>query len=198
MGVPSVQAPQDGEAQASYMALKGDVWATGSQDYDSLLYGCPRLVKNLALSGRRKLPRRREYVMVNIELITLEANMENLEITREQLVDLGILMGTDFNEGIKGIGPKKALALIREREDLESVMDSEGYIIEDFEEIRRIFLQPEVTDDYLLEWQEPDEEGISDFLCTEFDFSRDRVASALTKIRQGLSARAQSKLDKWF
>ncbi len=198
MGVPFMDAPQDGEAQASYMARTGDVWATGSQDYDSLLYGCPRLVKNLTISGRRKLPRRQEYVDVNIELIGLTANLEGLGITREQLVDLAILMGTDFNEGIKGIGPKKALTLIREYRDLDTVTDAKDYFIEESEEVRQIFLQPEVSDDYRLEWHEPDESGITDFLCDEFDFSNDRVASALKKINEGLLVREQSKLDRWF
>ncbi|MEE9237489.1 MAG: flap endonuclease-1 [Thermoplasmata archaeon] len=198
MGVPVAQALQDGEAQASYMASKGDVWATGSQDYDSLLYGCPRLVKNLAISGRRKLPRRREYVEVNIELIDLKANLENIGINREQLVDMAILMGTDFNDGIRGIGPKRALSLIQEHGDLESVMGAKDIAIEDLEEVRQIFLRPRLTDDYQLEWGEPDDEGIIELLCDEFDFSQDRVASALRKIKVGLLNREQSKLDKWF
>ncbi|MFQ5838540.1 MAG: flap endonuclease-1 [Thermoplasmata archaeon] len=198
MGVPMAQAPRDGEAQASYMAHKGKVWATGSQDYDSILYGSPRLVKNLAISGRRKLPRKQQYVEIDIELIGLEENLRRMEITREQLVDMAVLMGTDFNEGVRGIGPKKSLALIKRYGDLEAVMAAEGHSIEDFEEVRQIFLHPEVTDDYHLDWKEPDEEGIKDFLCGEFDFSQERVHSAIQKIRDGLSARGQSSLDKWF
>jgi flap endonuclease-1 len=198
MGVPFVQAPADGEAQASFMARRGDVWATGSQDYDSLLYGSPRLVKNLAISGRRKLPRRQQYVEVKIELIDLEENLRRLGITREQLVDMAILMGTDFNEGVRGIGPKKALDLIKMYGDLEAVMREEGHEIEGYEEVRDIFLKPEVTDNYSLEWREPDEEGITSFLCGEYDFSEDRVASAIRKVRDGISARDQSRLDRWF
>ncbi len=198
MGVPIVEAPQDGEAQASHMALKGSVWAAGSQDYDSLLYGAPRVVKNLAISGRRKLPRRMEYVVVNIELIDLEENLVEMGVTREQLVDVAILMGTDFNEGVRGIGPKKALELVKKHGDLPSVLAEVGHHVENFDEIRQIFLKPEVTEDYVLEWREPDEEGILAFLCDEFDFSRDRVKSAVQKIREGLSAREQSSLDKWF
>ncbi len=113
-------------------------------------------------------------------------------------MDLAILMGTDFNEGIKGIGPKKALTLIREYRDLDTVTDAKDYFIEESEEVRQIFLQPEVSDDYRLEWHEPDESGITDFLCDEFDFSNDRVASALKKINEGLLVREQSKLDRWF
>ncbi len=198
LGVPTLQAPRDGEAQASHMAARGDVWATGSQDYDSLLYGSPRLVKNLGLSGRRKLPGRQAYTTVNIELIPLAENLEALELTREQLVDLAILVGTDFNEGIKGVGPKKALHLVREHGDLEGVLQAEDLLLEAYEDVRAIFLEPEVTDAYELRWEDPDEEGILDLLCGDHDFSRDRVTSALQKVRQGLAARDQSQLDRWL
>ncbi|MDD4307354.1 MAG: flap endonuclease-1, partial [Thermoplasmata archaeon] len=114
MGVPCVDAPQDGEAQASYMAAKGDVFAAASQDYDSLLFGAPVLVRNMTLSGRRKMPRRNVYVDVVPETLKLSEVLGALGITREQLVDIGVLMGTDFNDGVRGIGPKKGLKLIAE------------------------------------------------------------------------------------
>src|SRR3989454_298686 len=109
LGIPWIQAPAEGEAQASAMARIGVAYAAASQDFDSLLFGSPRLVKNLAITGRRKLPRKEGYVDVQPEEISLEATLANLGITREQLVDIGLLIGTDFNEGVKGIGPKKAL-----------------------------------------------------------------------------------------
>lgn len=197
MGIPYTTAPQDGEAQASYMASKGDVWAAGSQDYDSLLYGSPRLVKNLAISGKRKLPRRQEYVEVSVELIHLEENLKRLGVTREQLVDVAILMGTDFNDGIRGIGPKKALDLIHSHIDLESVWAVADFTVENFEEVRKIFLQPKVADDYDLNWHDPDADSIIALLCDEFDFSPVRVASALKKMSEGQSARQQKSLDGW-
>ncbi len=197
MGIPHVDAPQDGEAQASYMTSKGDVWATGSQDFDSLLYGSPRLVKNLAISGRRKLPRRQEYVEVNVELLHLDDNLKRMGVTREQLVDMAILIGTDFNEGVRGIGPKRALELIHSHIDLESVAAVADFTVENFEEVRGIFLQPKVNDEYQLNWRDPDEDGVLSLLCDEFDFSPDRVKSALAKIREGRSARLQKSLDKW-
>ncbi len=198
MGIPHVDAPQDGEAQASHMASKGDVWAAGSQDYDSLLYGSPRLVKNLAISGRRKLPRRQEYVTVRIELLRLEENLKRWGVTREQLVDMAILIGTDFNDGVRGIGPKRALDLIHSHIDLESVTALADYTVENFEEIRKIFLQPKVTDSYRLDWLDMDEDGIISLLCDEHDFSVDRVKSALSKVREGRGARQQESLDSWM
>src|SRR5437667_10073814 len=104
------------------MASRGDVWAAVSQDYDSLLFGASRLVRNLAISGRRKLPMREASVQVDPEIIELTATLESLGLTREQLIDLGILIGTDFNsDGFKGIGPQTALKLVRDSANLENV-----------------------------------------------------------------------------
>src|SRR5881398_2271424 len=122
LGIPWIQAPAEGEAQASAMARAGPAYAAASQDFDSLLFGSPRLVKNLAISGRRKLPRKEVYVEVRPEEISLEATLANLGMTREQLVDMGLLIGTDFNDGVRGIGPKKALALIKKHGTLEGAL----------------------------------------------------------------------------
>ncbi|MCW3979653.1 MAG: flap endonuclease-1, partial [Candidatus Bathyarchaeota archaeon] len=120
MGVPCVQAPGEGEAQSSYMALRGDVWGAASQDFDSLLFGAPRLLRNLSITGRRRLPRKNVYIRIEPEMIELGGFLKELELSREQLIDVGILVGTDFNpKGIKGIGPKTALKLIREHGSLE-------------------------------------------------------------------------------
>lgn len=197
LGLPYTTAPQDGEGQASHMAAKGDVWGVGSQDYDALLFGAPRLVKNLTISGRRKLPRRRQFIEVRIELISLEDNLKRWGITREQLVDMAILMGTDFNEGVRGIGPKRAFDLIHRHIDLESVAALQDLALENVDEVRGIFLQPKVHDDYTLEWRDPAEERVLSLLCDEFDFSPDRVQSALQKIRDGAGTRQQSSLDGW-
>ncbi len=197
MGVPIVQAPSDGEAQTSHMVRRGDAWATGSQDYDALLFGSNRLVKNLNLSGRRKLPRRNEYVTIQIELIRLAENLESLGVSREQLVDMALLIGTDFNEGIKGIGPKKALKLIREHGDLETAQEAANLDLEDVDEVRRIFLEPNVTDDYRLVREEPDGDGILEFLCQGFDFAEARVRTAIRRLEEGAASQSQSRLDRW-
>jgi flap endonuclease-1 len=198
MGMPYVQAPSEGEGQASYMASKGDVWAAASQDFDSLLYGSPRLIRNLTITGKRRLPSKRIMVDVYPEEIELKTALSSLEIDRKQLIDLSMLVGTDYNPGIKGIGPKKALMLVRKHGNLETVMEKEGFEIEDVEEIRQIFLSPDVTEDYELEWKDPDEEGVLDFLCGGFDFSENRVKGALEKMSEAKSARQQKSLDSWF
>ncbi len=102
LGIPYVQAPSEGESQASYMVKKGDGYAVGSQDFDCLLFGSPILVRNLTSSGRRKLPNKKAYVKVDPELIRLKPDLKSLDILQNQLVDMAILIGTDYNEGVKG------------------------------------------------------------------------------------------------
>lgn len=200
LGVPYVQAPSEGEAQAAYMNMRGDVWAVASQDYDSLLFGAVRLVRNLTITGRRKLPGRNVYVEISPELIEAKKVISELGITREQLIDVAILVGTDYNpDGIKGIGPKKALKLIKEYGSLEKLP-----VIKSSQErdnllaIRQYFIRPEVTDNYKIEWREPDVDRLVDFICGERDFSRDRVLGAVRKISEGISKMKTSTLDKFF
>ncbi len=198
MGIPWVQAPSEGEAQASYMAMKGDAYAAASQDYDSLLFGAPYLIRNMAITGRRKLPRKKMYVEIKPELINLEENLRALGITREQLIDMGILVGTDFNPGVKGIGAKTALKLLKKYGNLEGIMKVKGITIENYNRVREFFLNPPVTDEYELVWKNANEEKIIEFMCEERDFSEERVKSALEKIEEFKSVRDQKSLDAWF
>ena len=202
MGVPWVQAPSEGEAQAAHLAKKGDTNYCASQDYDSLLFGAPTLLRNVTISGRRKLPRKPVYVEVVPEIIELDQLLKELNVTREQLIDIGILVGTDFNpEGVKGIGPKTALKLIKQYGSLEKLLPTlkEAEIAVEPQRIREIFLNPKVTDNYKLTWREPDIEGVVDFLCRERDFSEERVRKALKKMTEGLrKAKGKVTLEKWF
>jgi len=202
LGIPWVQAPSEGEAQAAYMARKGDVWATASQDYDSLLYGTPRLVRNLTISGRRKLPRKNVYIEIKPELIVLKDALKTLGITREQLIDIAILIGTDYNpDGVKGIGPKRALRIIKQFGNLERALPVLGKVEfpVDPTVIRELFLKPKVTDDYSLKWKIPDENGLIKFLCDEHDFSVDRVRKAVGRAKKALKElTTQTSLESWF
>jgi len=197
LGIPWIQAPAEGEAQASAMAQTGVAYAAASQDFDSLLFGSPRLVKNLAITGRRKLPRKNAYVDVEPEEISLEATLANLGITREQLVDMGLLIGTDFNDGVKGIGPKKALALIKKHGSLERALEELGVEIESKDEVREIFLKPNVLPQTELRFRDPDPDGVRRMLCDEHDFSPDRINAALEKFGSARSEQKQRSLDSW-
>ncbi len=202
LGIPWIQAPQEGEAQAAYMTLKGDANYCASQDYDSLLFGATALVRNVTISGRRKVPRQNRYVEVVPETIKLESVLKDLQITREQLIDVAILVGTDFNpEGTEGIGPKTALKLIKEHGTLENALPSLPNVEFPVEpqRIRDIFLNPKVTDTYKLKWNEPNVEGVVDFLCRERDFSEDRVRSSLKRMAEGIKeSKSKTTLESWF
>ncbi|MCD6235646.1 MAG: flap endonuclease-1 [Thaumarchaeota archaeon] len=200
MGLPVVQAPSEGEAQAAFLARRGDAYASGSQDFDSLLFGSPRLVRNLSIVGRRKLPGRKEYVEVEPEIIFLDKLLEELGITREQLIDIGILVGTDYCEGVKGVGPKTALKLIKTHGSAEKALKALGKSLEvDPSEVRELFLNPEVTEDYSVEWREIDYDGVKSMLCGEHDFSEERVEKALNELKQALEkARGTTSLDQWL
>jgi len=195
MGLPWVQAPSDGEAQASYMTARGDVYATGSQDFDSILFGSTRLLRNITISGRRKLPGKHQYATVHIEEITLEEMFERLEITREQLVDMAILMGTDFNEGIKGIGPKKSLKLLKEYGNLEKVMEEKELVIDHYDEIRNIFLNPGIVDDYHLAWKRPRMDKLRELYVEIHQFKEATISKYLDKMGKGAGLLQQSRLD---
>ncbi len=197
LGIPYIQAPSEGEAQASFMTSKGDADYTGSQDYDSLLFGSPLLARNLTITGKRKLPGKNVYIDVKPEIISLDDTLKSLGITREQLVDIAILVGTDYNDGIKGIGAKKALKYIKTYGDIFKTLRVLKADIENLEEIREFFLNPPVTKEYDIHFTEPDREGVIEFLCEEHDFSRDRVEKAVEKIKENISS-SQSTLDRWF
>lgn len=187
MGIPYIQAISEGEAQASYMVEKEDAWCVASQDYDCILFGAPRMLKNIAVRGPRS----------RLEIIYLNEVLEQNGLTREQLVDVAILVGTDFNTGIKGIGAKKGRNLIKKHGDVYRVLKHLKTEMDvDPQEIRDIFLDHDFIEDYDIKWNKPDKEGIIDFLCEKHDFSVDRVVGALDKLKR-LNP-AQKSLEQWF
>jgi len=202
MGIPWIQAPSEGEAQAAHLAKRGDADYCASQDYDSLLFGAPKLVRNVTISGKRRLPSKNVVIDVVPEIVELERVLKECGISYEQLVDVGILIGTDFNpDGIEGLGPKTALKLVKEHGTLENALPhikNAGFPAEP-RRIREIFLNPPITNNYRVEWKEPDLEGIVNFICRERDFSEDRVRKSVERMQKGLAqAKGKSTLDKWF
>jgi len=200
LGIPFVQAPSEAEAQGAYMAMRGDVWAASSKDYDSLLFGAPRLLRYLTISGREFLPSKGTSRPLKPELIELEKLLSGLNISRQQLIDLAILIGTDFNEGVKGIGPKTALTLVQKHGEIESLpSDIRSKIeVQDYAAVRRFFLQPQVTSDYSLKHGEINEDELYHFLCDQRDFSRDRVETVIERMRAFYRRSRQIELKDWF
>jgi flap endonuclease-1 len=189
LGIPCVQAKAEGEAQASYMVQKGDAELVSSQDYDCLLFGAPVMVRNLSAPRRKAQP----------EVIAFNDLAEKHEITRQELVDIAILIGTDFNPGIKGIGVKKALKLIKQYHSIERLLaESEIEAIENYELVRAIFLQPDVNESYDLRWSTLDEDKVLEFLCEEHDFSEERVRKVLKKITAPKTTGTQKNIEQWL
>jgi len=186
-GCPIVQAPSEGEAQAAYMARKGDVYAAVSQDFDSLLYGAPKLIRNLSIAGKRKKTAKLGYVTVRPEQIILSNNLNKLGIDNDQLIALAMLVGTDYNYGgIKGIGPKKAIALVKkhgkEFDSLFKEAEWEKHFDFGWNEVYYLIKQMPMTDDYSLEFSKPDLAGIKSLLCDKHGFSVERTDKQLEKL----------------
>jgi flap endonuclease-1 len=202
MGLPWVKAPGEGEAQAAYMTKQGDADYCASQDYDSLLFGAPKLLRNVTISGRRKLPGKNIYVEITPEVAELSKTLSFCKLNYEQIIDVGILIGTDFNpDGVKGLGPKTALKLIKEHGTLEAALahvKNATFPVEPTK-IRDIFLHPKVSDNYKIEWKNSDQHGIINFLCGEKEFSEERIQKTLERIEIGRKKqKSKTSLEKWF
>ena len=203
MGIPFVQAPSEGEAQAVVLVSKGDADYVASQDYDALLFGGTKVVRNLTATGQRKLPGKNVYIKVKPEIIELEPNLTRLGITQRDLIDLAVFVGTDFNDGISGIGPKKALKLVQTHESIEdAVSDLDAKMdldinIDDLNGAIEIFTHPAVSQDYVIETGKLDTDRIVEFLCDTHGFSKERVQKTVERLKESRDE-GQSTLDKWF
>jgi flap endonuclease-1 len=204
MGIPIVQAPSEGEAQAARMVADGAVYAAASQDYDALLFGAEVLVRNISITGRRKVPKQDRYVLVEPEEIRLGETLRTLDLSRGQLVMLGLLVGTDFNEGIHGIGPKKGLKIVQE---VKTLTDLRTYVkakhnaefMEDIEEIYHFFMSPPNEKVEVPRQKEPDPEAVKKILVSDHDFDQQRVDNVLANIQKQMKEKgAQRKMDEWF
>ena len=173
MGIPYIDAKGEGEAQAAYLVQNGDAYAVASQDYDCLLFGAKRVVRNLAVNSN----------LGNLEYYQLNKVLKELNVTREELVDMGILIGTDFCDGLKGVGAKTALKLAHKGQLKEKIAELQKQSSHDLDEVREIFLNHNVNTDYKIKWEKPNKDKIIEFLCYEHGFSEDRVSKASDKLK---------------
>ncbi len=194
MGIQTITAPSEAEAQSAYMVQKGVAWASGSQDWDSLLFGAARLVKNLNITGKRKVAGKMLYAEVKPEVIELEKALSSLGIERKQLVMLGILVGTDYNPGgVKGIGPKTALKLVKEYPSPETLLANIEWDFDvDFMEIFEFFMNPDAVD-VEIKKPEADWDALTDFLL-ERGFSEERVEGVKKRLMSTESSKKQTNL----
>lgn len=200
MGIAIVQAPGEGEAQASYICKNGDAYAAASQDYDCLVFEAPKLIQNLTLAKKRKTSS--GYVEIKPQLIEVKEVLNELDINKEQLTCLAILSGTDYNPGgVKGIGPKKALKLVKEQKTKEKIFEAvenfekEGkYKLDfDWQEVFDLMTRPEVDKNYKIQFPRFDETKIKKILVAH-DFSEDRLNSQFEKFNETKEQRKQKTL----
>jgi flap endonuclease-1 len=114
MGVPVVLAPCEAEAQAAALAKSGQVYATATEDMDALTFATPVLVRKMTFANQSKSM---------VQTMNYAKAVEGLGLTHDQFVDLCILLGCDYCDSIRGIGPKTALKLIREHKDIETILN---------------------------------------------------------------------------
>jgi len=205
MGIAAVQAPGEGEAEAAHLAkTREGIYASASQDYDSLLFAAPKLIRNLTLAKKRKTVS--GWMEVKPEIIELEKVLNYLEINLEQLICLGILVGTDYNpKGIPGIGQKKALLVVKKFKQPVLIFDSVKEQIEnldeadkfDWKEIFELFHRPNVSSP-LFKFGKVDEKKIRKILVEEHDFSDERVQKQLERLREINEKNKQKNLERWF
>ncbi len=184
MGIASVQAPGEGEMQCAQLVKDGEAYAVASQDYDALVVGGKRLIQNLTLSRKRKT--RSGYIFIAPEIIDYEKVLNELNIDGDQLISLAVLVGTDFNpSGVRGIGPKKALALVREKKypiEIFKDLEEQGRLNFNWKEVFEIFKKPNVSK-LRIKFPKMNEEKIKEILVKRHDFSLERVEKQIDKLR---------------
>jgi flap endonuclease-1 len=203
LGFPIVDAASEGEAQVAYIVKQGDADYGSSQDYDTLLYGIPKLIRNLSIAGKRKRGASLAYDAVKPQLLRTTEILNVLGLDCEQLIVVAILTGTDYNKGgIKGIGPKKALKLVKEhKKDFDAVFaavewDKHNTIT--WKEIFDLFVHMPITTDYTLSFTPFDADAVVTLLCDKHDFSEERIRATLNKLAKQNTSKQQKGLGDFF
>ncbi|XP_059806693.1 flap endonuclease 1 [Hypanus sabinus] len=197
MGVPYIEAPCEAEASCAALVKAGKVYAVATEDMDALTFGTSILLRHMTASEAKKLP---------IQEFHLNKVLQESGLTQEQFVDLCILLGSDYCETIRGIGPKRAIDLIRQHKSIEEIVkhiDTSKYTLPEdwmYKEARQLFLEPEVVqaESVDLKWTEPDEEQLVAFMCGEKQFSEDRIRSGAKKLQKSRQGSTQGRLDDFF
>ena len=199
LGIPIVQAPSEGEAQAAYMVKENRGFAVASQDFDALIHGATRLVRNLSISGRRKKGKGVSYEIIKPELLDLSENLNNMGIDQDQLIALAMIIGTDYNPGgIKGIGPKTALKLVKQHKlDFDALFKEikwDDYFEFPWTDVYNLIKKMPTTDKYKLEWNDIESEKLYELLVDKHDFSEQRVNDTLARLKKEISGKQQRSL----
>ena len=202
-GLPAITAPSEAEAQASLIVKNGDAYAIATNDADALLFEAPRIIRNVSIAGRKKKTNKLSYETVNPDMILLDENLKHLGITQDQLIALAMLVGTDFNMGgIKGIGPKSAIKLVKKHENNFDAMFNEAKWSDNFEfewkEIFDLIKHMKVNNNYELKWGQINEEKVMNLLVDKHDFSEERVKGQISELLKLKEKKGQKGLGEFF
>jgi len=197
MGMPVIEAPGEAEAQCVEMARGGLVFAVGTDDMDALTFGAPIQLRYLTFA---------EIKNRQVAEIHLDKVLEGLEMSMDQFIDFCILLGCDYCDSIRGIGPVRAYEMIKKHESIEGVvenLDQKKYPIPenfDYKVVRQLFIKPDVlpASSIELKWTDPDAEGLIQYLVKEKGFSEERVLTAIDSLKHSKSAVVQERLTKYF
>jgi len=199
MGVPFVSAPCEAESQCAELVKKGKVWAVGTEDMDALTFGTNVLLRHLTFSeARLKETGTKEFHLREV--------LEGLEMSQNEFIDLCIMLGCDYCEKIRGMGPKNALKAMQEHRSIEKVienLDKKKYTVPEnwmFAEARRLFITPDVTpaEEFDFKWEKPDIEGLVQYMCEEKGFEEGRIRNGAAKLTKAREVKPQGRLDGFF
>ena len=202
-GLPVIDAPSEAEAQASLIVKNNNAFAIATNDADAMLFEAPKIVRNLNMAGKKKKTNKLSYEAINPDLISLEENLRHLGITQDQLIALAMLIGTDYNSGgIKGIGPKTSLKLVKEHGNNFEALFNEAKWNDFFEfswhEVFDLIKNIPVNKNYHLKWTEVNEEKIMKLLVDNHDFSEERVKSQIESLVKTKQKGNQKGLGEFF
>ncbi|KAG8041819.1 hypothetical protein G9C98_007123 [Cotesia typhae] len=197
MGIPYITAPCEAEAQCAELVKSGKIYATATEDMDALTFGSNILLRRLTFSEARKMP---------VQEIHLDKVLAEMELNKDEFIDLCIMLGCDYTGSIRGIGPKRAVELIKTHRCLEKILeniDTKKYSVPEdwnYKEARELFRNPEITkaDEIDFKWGEPDEEGLVKFMCGDKQFAEDRIRNGCKKLMKAKGASTQGRLDSFF
>lgn len=202
-GLPVIDAPSEAEAQASFIVRNGDAFALATNDADALLFGASRIIRNLSMTGKKKRFNRLGYETIKPDMVSLDENLGSLGISHDQLIALAILIGTDYNcGGIKGIGPKTALRLVKNYgNDFDRLFGEAGwreFFDFSWKDVFDLIKNMPVDGHYSLKWSDIDEEGVVKLLVDRHDFSEERVYAQLRDLAKGNQKKSQKDLSDFF
>lgn len=201
LGLPVVQAKSEGEAQVAYIVNKKEAYAGASEDFDSLIFGIPTLIRNLTISGKRRV--KTAYVTIKPKLVKLDETLNHLGIDQDQLIVLGILIGTDYDPGgIRGVGPKNALKLAKEyKQDYDGLfrkVEWNKFFNFSWQDVYYLIKKMPIEKDYSIRFGKIDMDKVYELLVEEHDFSMERVEKQIHDLIKETDKRKQTGLGKWF